>query len=132
MDLMYKINNDKKLKNEIFVASKCNGYNYGFVHITTICYKYYVITAKVGYINRTWERYTYETSTKKALFMLVNEIYNDLKDNYKRQNNIKRITQKDKKAIVEMLDKNNKILVHLYNILSDYKSIKKASKILFK
>ena len=131
MDLMNRINNDKKLKN-IHVVSKCNGYNYGFVHITTIFYKTYMITAKIGYINRTWERYTYETSTRACLQKLVNEIYSDLKNDYKQQNNIKRITQKDKKTIVEMLDKNNKELVHLYNILSDYKAIKKASKILYK
>lgn len=131
MDLMNRINNDKKLKN-LHVVSKCNGYNYGFCHITTIFYKNYMITAKIGYINRTWERYTYETSTRACLQKLVNEIYNDLKNDYKKQNNIKRITQKDKKTIVEMLDKNNKELVHLYNILSDYKAIKKASKILYK
>lgn len=131
MDLMYKINNDKKLKNT-HVVSKCNGYNYGFVHITTIFYDNYMLTAKVGYINRTWERYTYETSTRACLQKLVNEIYNNIKTDYKKQNNIKRITQKDKKAILNILDANNKELVHLYNILSDYKAIKKASKILFK
>ena len=129
MEINYFINNNKKLKN-FYVVNTCKSYSYGFTHITTLFYKDEYTTAKVNYINRTWERYTYETSTKKAMHQLATEFYNEIKSEYKTINNKKRVNDADIKTINKLFDAKYKDFVTLYNTLSDYKKIKKANKII--
>lgn len=129
MDVKMLINKNNKLK-DFYIINNFKSYNYGFSHYTTIVYKDYFITSKVNYINRTWECYEYQTSCKKALIDLSIAIYNDIVKDYKHLFNIKRLTKKHKKYIIEMFNINNKKLVTFYNTISDYKKIKKAFKII--
>ena len=72
----------------------------GFSHISKLFKnEYQIASAKMNYLNRTWEYYQFQTSMKQCIDNYINELtYNYIND-YKRNNNIKRMT-KDKKDIV--------------------------------
>ena len=81
----------------------------GFWHKSTLFKDgrpYMLGDAKHHYINRTWESYTYQTAMIDAVDNAIDKIASWLIDNYKYNNNIKRLT-KDKKAM--LLDNNSEI-----------------------
>ncbi len=74
---------------------------YGFHHDTTLFENgVKIATHRCNYINRTWECYTYQTVMLCAVDDLIAEKRDEIIENYKRTNNIKRLT-KDKKALAE-------------------------------
>ncbi len=68
----------------------------GFKHEVELQENGYTIArAKVCYLNRTWERYDYETAIHKAINAAT--LDNDKQENEKRRNALKR--QFDRKAL---------------------------------
>ena len=69
----------------------------GFKHISTLFVNGYEWQKSTcNYINRTWENYAFQTSMLRAIEDLKYKIYTRALDNYKYQNNIKRLTAKKK------------------------------------
>ena len=62
--------------------------------------------AKKTYINRTWEAYRYQSCMLKAIYMLTDEIKENVTSKYKSENNIARLTKKHKENIDKMLENN--------------------------
>ena len=69
----------------------------GFNHISSLFVdNEFVSTATVHYINRTWERYSYQTSMMKCVDNWSASIEENLKYDFKRFNNLTRISGKNK------------------------------------
>ena len=119
---MVKTLKNEKIKNYFFTL-ECKSTKNGFKHIATLYNQfntYFLHVASVNYLNRTWECYEGQTTFLKCINELIEMQQNKIKDNYKQQNNIKRITQK-----------HNEILNNLYNsdaTLKDYYMIKSEIK----
>lgn len=78
---------------------------YGFKHVVEMYNGgYYINTGKCYYLNRTWERWTYQSACIQTVNNELERIYNDVKTGYKSEHNIKRITEKHKKAIDEIYE----------------------------
>lgn len=54
---------------------------------------------RIGYLNRTWEKYNYQSVMQKCCRELLHSMYLDWKANWKKQNGIKRMT-KEKACIM--------------------------------
>jgi hypothetical protein len=65
----------------------------GFAHDTTLFKNGCKIgTASCHYLNRTWEWYRYQTVMQRCIKNIEENRYNRFIDNYKVENNIKRMT----------------------------------------
>ena len=68
-------------------------YNWG--HRTRLYYKdHLLIDTKIIYLNRTWECYKFQSVMKKAVSIEIEYNEKQLKEQFKRQQNIKRLTKK--------------------------------------
>ena len=66
----------------------------GFAHDTTLFKNGREIsTATVIYYNRTWESYEYQTVMQRCINNIEENRYNRFIENYKAENNIKRMTK---------------------------------------
>lgn len=63
---------------------------------------YHCSSGKAYYLNRTWERWTFQSACLNAVQNELNRIYDDTKQCYKAAHNVKRITAKHKQAIDEI------------------------------
>lgn len=92
----------------------------GFAHDTTLFIDgRYTEESSCHYINRTWERYTYQTVMRKCIDNMITEEYNRFIDNYKAEYNIKRMTA-EKRAEAE----------EVFYELSEIKELQKVYKLL--
>lgn len=86
----------KGLENYFFTC-ECKGNYNGFKHIVTMYNNnnvYFEHKTSVQYYNRTWERYEFETALNKCINEVTSELIEQIKNNIKRQYNIKRFTKK--------------------------------------
>lgn len=67
------------------------------------------------YLNRTWERYRYQTVMMRLVNSLIEERKNYIKAEYKRANNIALLTQKHANKIAELFEADDRIT--LYNAI---------------
>lgn len=67
---------------------------------------YQISEAKITYINRTWENYRYQSCMLKAISQVMDKLIEDIKIDYKNNNNISRLTKKHKENIEKMLENN--------------------------
>ena len=106
---------DKKIVNENEFSFVCNAKNTrsGFAHT---CELYrgtsFVQKSQCNYLNRTWESYTYQSVMKQTVHCKMEEVKFELVDNYKRENNVKRIKQETKELIYSQSEE-----LKLYNNL---------------
>lgn len=108
-----KINN-----NEFIFVNTYKSTRSGFQHKTTLMVNNCLeIEATCNYLNRTWENYAYQSVMLKAIRILEENIYNKLLENYKLENNIKRLTTKKKEEFEKQI--NNE----LYNDILELKNI---------
>lgn len=80
-----------------YIHVQTNNYHYGFVHVCTLSLFeagtwIKDVTAKCTYYNRTWECYRYQTVISCAMEHLKKARVEELKDSYKRDHDIKRLT----------------------------------------
>ena len=73
----------------------------GFTHVSTFMVPFYGIekTVNVYYINRTWERYTFQTSMLSAVRSVMNTIRETVTRREKYSNNWKRLNAERRDAI---------------------------------
>lgn len=92
----------KVLKKGYEFVNENGGNRVGFYHKSTLLKNgYEIAVAKVQYYNRTWECYTYQTSMKKCISNLLEEKKERFINNYKYNNNIKRLTQSRKEQVLK-------------------------------
>lgn len=79
----------------------------------------FISKARIRYYNRTWECYRYQTTMKKAVSYEIEYIKQQIENAYKNDNNVKRMTEKHRKALQDIYDNNKNLqdFIELYNIL---------------
>lgn len=85
---------------------------------------YEIATHTCHYLNRTWECYEFQTSMYGCVYDLLDKLESDLIYQYKRDNDISRLTSKRKEAFkTEILEKNEDyiILKEIQKIIRDRK-----------
>ena len=100
---MFKFRNESIQKYEIVNQSRGN--RSGFVHESTVfLYGVEIITNKVQYYNRTWECFEFQTSMSGAINKLLDMRTDRITKQFKQQNNIKRLTEKTRKQLEEVIE----------------------------
>lgn len=102
--------------------------NYTFLNYTTYNYygfkehselfinNYCLHSESIQYYNRSWQVYEYQSSMRKCINYLIEELEKDLKKEFKTINNIKRIT-KEKEKELKKYYKTSKVLKEYKTIL---------------
>jgi len=73
--------------------------------------------AKCIYLNRTWESYPYQSVMKKCLSDYISTMLDDYFAEYKKANNIKRLSSLKKEPLIVIFKKDNKEIFELYKKL---------------
>lgn len=92
----------------------------GFRHETTLFIDDFEITsARVNYINRTWENYQYQTCMQRAVEILIENRLKRLRQNFMTENNYCKMTKKRFDVFKTIFDKDSKIIEYkeLYEAL---------------
>lgn len=101
---------------DVRIDNYFNSYSTGFSHTSRLYIDGLEISSGVvGYINRTWENYNYQTSAIYAVNRAMDARRATLKYYYKLKNNIVRMTKTHNEKFAEEL-KNDKHLALLYKI----------------
>ena len=66
---------------------------------------YEYVEHKCRYINRTWERYTYQSCMFGAVEEIKERELNRFIDNYKYENNVDRFKKGEKEQVIKMFEK---------------------------
>ena len=79
--------------NEYFFICRYHRTRIAFAHSATV-YKnhFYIRSERVNYLNRTWESFTYQTVIKNAVWMMIQEVTNNLKTRFKNVHGYKVLT----------------------------------------
>ncbi len=105
------------LKNYTFV-NECGSTRSGFYHKSTLIKNNSSVgEAKICYLNRTWECYTYQTSMLKCVRVLIEERIEHLKEVFKSLNNISKLTKKHKNSFDEYVAQDE--LMTKYNLIKE-------------
>ena len=95
---------------DIVIDNYFNSYNYGFSHTSRVYMDGLEVGERVvGYINRTWEAYAYQTSARGAAYAAIEVTTERMKRYFKLNNNISRLTKKYQGAFSEELEKSDLI-----------------------
>lgn len=89
----------------------------GFSHTSQFLINGVLISeAKINYINRTWERYTYQTSRRNAVAKAVEERLDYLCQSYKKDNNLTRLPNGYRNSLKDT-DETIKTYIEIYKTL---------------
>ena len=78
---------------------------YGFAHDTTLFIDGRRVAEDTAhYVNRTWERYTYQTVMRSAVYRLIGDREVVLKHKFMQDNGYKKLTPQRKIAFAEVVD----------------------------
>lgn len=84
---------------------------HGFAHVSTLLINNYeAMKHRCNYLNRTWERYRYQTSMKGCMCDLIEELIERLKEQFMTVNMYGKMTDKRRKEFENVLKSNE-----LYN-----------------
>lgn len=79
--------------NEYFFICRYHRTRVAFAHSATVYKNHsYIRSERVNYLNRTWESFTYQTVIKNAVWMMMQEVINNLKAAFKTANGYKILT----------------------------------------
>ena len=113
---MHKLSIDGK---EILFLNNFRGTGSGFMHETELYIDgWQASAARCYYINRTWERYSYQSVMLEAVHKLQEEETDREKRRFRQQHGIKNIMTRHKPALNQQLENNEN--------LSFYKKIEEA------
>lgn len=111
---MFRFKNELIKKYEIVNLSRGN--RSGFVHESTVfLHGVEIISNKVQYYNRTWECFEFQTSMSGAVHKLLDMATARLTKKFKQENNIKRLTEKTKKQLENIIQDDE--AVKEYNLM---------------
>ncbi len=103
---------DKELENYI-IMNEYGDTRTGFYHKSTLFLGSNAIEQnKVHYINRTWEHYRYQTSMVGVVNKAAQHWVDYYLAKFKTENNINRMTQKNKKLFEEYLKDKKEIITY--------------------
>lgn len=78
---------------------KYNSTRSGFSHICSLIKEGELLSeAKSNYLNRTWERYTYQSVMREVVWKLIIQKEKEFLDEYKKENGLGRLS-KDRKRV---------------------------------
>lgn len=101
--------------NTFVFVNESKGNRAGFYHRTQLYMNnYLLVEKKCQYYNRTWERYTFQSVMKSAVWILIDSRGKDLIDNYKKDNDLKRLSKEKKSEII-----NSDETISMYRRLTD-------------
>lgn len=89
-------------KNSIYC--KCESTRNGFKHVATMYYNANTYVATSYYINRTWESYIYQSVIRKLFYTISDEMKEQAIDEWKAENNKKRISAVERERIYKDID----------------------------
>lgn len=96
---------------KVVFVNRSENTNYGFRHISEMFINGgFASKGARQYYNRTWEKYRFQSVMKTTVYKLINEKQEYLKDCYKSDNNILRMTKKHKDTLEETFMKNNYLM----------------------
>jgi len=96
-------------------ANESKGNRGGFYHRTKLYMNNnFLVEKKCQYINRTWESYAFQSVMKSAVWILIDSRGKNLIDNYKKDNNLKRLSAEKKSEII-----NSDETISMYRRLTD-------------
>lgn len=73
----------------------------GFLHFCELTTKNNEVScAKTSYLNRTWEKYTYQSVMKKAVWKLIIQKEKQFLDEYKKENGLGRLSKDRKREVL--------------------------------
>lgn len=102
-----KFNIDGK---EVEFVNACRCTRSGFAHDTTLFINgCQYETATCHYLNRTWERYTYQTVMRRAVYNLEEYRENRLTERFKTEKGYAKLTAKRKVELAEVIDNDEEI-----------------------
>lgn len=86
----------------------------GFAHVSSVFTSDGVAltTARANYINRTWERFTYQTSMLNAVHEMVEELTSIFLNRFKEEHGVNRMTPKNKDLFKQFLEDNKDVRIH--------------------
>lgn len=88
--------------NEYMFVNSSRGNRSGFVHETELYQNDRLISEyKIQYYNRTWESYQYQSVMRGAVNILIGEMQESYKENWKNVHGFKKLTEARKKALHE-------------------------------
>lgn len=112
--------NSEELK-DYEIVNESRGNRSGFKH-DSVLFKggYELARVSLQYYNRTWECYTYQTSMRSAVNQVLDARIERIKDEFKRANNIKRLTEKTKEQLQAVIDSDEQVKLYklMYNELA--------------
>ncbi len=89
----------------VVIANYFNSYNYGFSHTSRLSVDGRDLSENVvGYINRTWECFNYQTSALGAVSKAIDSRKEAIKRAYKNSNGIQRVTKRHSEKLEAMYD----------------------------
>ena len=86
--------------------------------------EYYTWESKIRYYNRTWESYQFESVIHAVIYDYIEYVKENIKERFKAEKGIKRITEKYKKELEKLIktDKNIKAVKKFQNYIDkEYK-----------
>ena len=112
--------NNRKLikiyKNYTFINYTTYNY-YGFKEHSELYINNYMLESNsIQYYNRSWQFYEYQCSMRGAVNKLIESLKKDLKEDFKKENNLKRITREKEKDLQKYY-KTSRILKEYNTIL---------------
>lgn len=110
-------------ENNIFVfINESIGTRNGFKHVSELLINnVWSGKATCHYINRTWERYTFESSMCQCISGLIEARAKDFKTLFMNENHYKRLTEKRKIELDKAISNDKTIMeyLHVYNDLCE-------------
>ena len=92
----------------------------GFAHDCTLFINRYQETkTSCFYLNRTWEAYQYQSVMLSAARQVIDDRISDIKEEYKRENNLNRIASNKAKADIAALIESDAKLQFLHDVYDD-------------
>lgn len=95
------------LKGKYFFVNETKDTRSGFKHTSILLRKggSEIARHNCNYLNRTWETYRYQTSMRSVISNLIENLQELALREYKRDNNIGRLTKQKKDKILKELEK---------------------------
>ena len=108
---------------EFRIDNYFNSYHYGFSHTSKVFMDgFFQAEAVVGYINRTWECYDYQTSAKRAVCNWIDAIKASKKEEYKNLHGLQRMTKRHNENFAAELENDSflQLLRQVYDLLKNW------------
>lgn len=95
---------------QVEFVNTSRGTRYGFAHDTVLFIDgAQRAEATCHYLNRTWERYTYQSVMRKAVYELAERLEERLRDTFKAERGYAKMTAKRQAEFAEVLNGNETI-----------------------